>query len=409
VRAVSIYDVFFRSLFFRANQINSSGGGPLDDEEDEEELVWEQEDEGAESGGDSTRSIAPSGTGLAGTTISSDNMSLRASSNDSADAFRGFGSEKSTWSTRAGSSQTTAQLRTEAGTNTKVSSTASTAAQTAPSGGSAPGIAGQANIQELISVNEHMHERVHVLEEENQRLLQHEEELNRRVRELEATLAALEHAKHNSPPEPPTPSSQLASGAANSTPQSKRASASNTALTSTPPSHAYHNTATPPAATADTISAPATATGPTSKKKSASTAKKLFDSPAPAAASETPDRQAAEPIVSVPVVAAVSTATAHIPLPEFASQSSEDSAVVVSRSDVNSLGDDDLAVTHTTTAAPSAGAVSAISHVGDDHGSSAMKASAAAPHSAGKSSISQETAKYLAALDDQEDEEDGWN
>jgi hypothetical protein len=372
--------------------------------------VWEQEDESAESGGDSTRSIAPSGTGFAGTTISSDTMSLRASSNDSADAFRGFGSEKSTWSTRAGSSQTAPQLRTEAGTNTKASSTASTAAQTAASEGGAPGIAGQANIQELISVNEHMHERVHVLEEENQRLLQHEEELNRRVRELEATLAALEHAKHNSPPEPPTPSSQLASGAANSTPQSKRAGGGNTALTSTPPSHAYHNTATPPAATADTTSAPATATGPTGKKKSsASTAKKLFDSPAPAAASENSDRQTAEPVVSVPVVAAVSTATAHIPLPEFASQSSEDSAVVVSKSDVNSLGDDDLAVTHTTTAAPSTGAVPAISHVDTDHGRSAVKASAAAPHSAGKSSISQETAKYLAALDDQEDEEDGWN
>jgi hypothetical protein len=372
-------------LFFRVHQINRNGGVALDEEDDEEELVWDEEETFTpDPSANSTASLAPST--MAPSTLSS----VESQGNDK------VGTTKS--------SQTLISPTVDAGVSA-INPTSQSATQTISHA------VGQVDVNELITVNQHMSERVVALEQENCQLQSHEEALNRRIRELEALLAAqasvvMTHIRA----EPPTPASQLSSASSATTPQSNRAQETGAVPATTPPSHAYFNTATPPTATAATSG---------HKKNTASTAKKLFDSPAAGAdvtlrgeldTMTTAEGDTAEPSavrnlagspVSAPAVRAASA-------PEYASQSSEDSGVVVNPSDANSLADlaDDeppalpapsaAARPPTTTVAPSV--------------STASAADGASPVAAvSKTGFSQETAKYLAALDDQEEEEDGWN
>jgi hypothetical protein len=178
----------------------------------------------------------------------------------------------------------------------------------------------------------------------------------------------------------------------------------------TPPSHAYYNTATPPTAAATSGR----------KKNTTSTAKKLFDSPAGAGADVTvrggvnstpaeatsPEPVAVRKLAGSPVFPApVSAPATSIAAPEYASQSSEDSAVVVNPSDANSLADladDDLPLAPAVSTSSAVRPPAAVSSAG-------VAAAVGASPAAGKTGFSQETAKYLAALDDQDEEEDGWN
>lgn len=318
-------------------------------EDDEEELVWEEEED----------------------------FTVKAEENSTDNATNGLES-----TTKFGSSQTVMSPSAEIGTNTS-NPTASKEAQTAGSGSSdnvGSHHVDHAQVAQIISLNEHMKERVSVLERDNERLLSHEEQLNRRIQELEARLAAQELAAAQESARarvsaPPTPAGEVDAAAdATTTPPSKRRSGKSSAPRTTPPTNAYHNAETPPV---DAIS-----TGPVIKKKG-STAKKLFDSPT---AAPPPAISQELKINDAPMVdAEVEAPLAHATVADHVSQSSEDSAVVVNRVDAAAMDDDQPA-------APSSQSQSSLS----------------VPGAKGAFS-SQETAKYLAALDDQDEEEDGWN
>jgi hypothetical protein len=369
------------------HQINRNGGVALDEEDDEEELVWDEEDAFTpDPSANSTASLAPSG---AATTLSS---------------VESQGSEKA-GTTK--SSQTFISPTADAGVSA-INPTSQSATQTISHAG------GQVDVNELITVNQHMSERVVALEQENNLLQSHEEALNRRIQELEALLAAqanvvMTHIRE----EPPTPASQLCSASSATTPQSNRAQETGAVPATTPPSHAYFNTATPPTAAATSGR----------KKNTASTAKKLFDSPAGAdvavrggldttsAEVVSPEPSAVRKLagspISAPAVSAAPAATTAAP--EYASQSSEDSGVVVNPSDANSLADladDDLPA---VPASSSATARPPAAIIATSNTSTATAAGASPMAALSKTGFSQETAKYLAALDDQDEEEDGWN
>jgi hypothetical protein len=150
----------------------------------------------------------------------------------------------------------------------------------------------------------------------------------------------------------------------------------------------------------------------------------MFDSPAGAdvtvrggldttAAAEvvSPEPSAVRKLAGSPVSAPAVSAALAVPAaaPEYASQSSEDSGVVVNPSDANSLADladDELpAVPASSSATARPPAAIATSSTNTTSAAGTSPASAAV----GKTGFSQETAKYLAALDDQDEEEDGWN
>ena len=349
--------VRFIRLFFRMNQIYRNGSANLDLEDDEEELVWEEEEEFAAKTEDPPEKVAEEA--LAPTDIAEAGAK-----------------------TKAGSSQTLQTSSADSSTNT-ANPTSTKGAQTAPisdNGGNNSVDAQQ--VAQIISLNEHMKERVQVLESDNQRLLSHEEELLRRIQELEARLAAQDVAQVIPAIPAAVESDHKDTIKATTTPPSKRRITKSAVSGTTSPAPGNDNLATPPASVE-----------PSGKKKG-STAKKLFDSPAPAP-SPAPTVVApvqAEPVVMQPAekeeaapVVTIAAASA-----DHASQSSDESAVVVNHTDNPS--DDDL---HRPT-----------THIAST--ASASSASAAVP---GKGAFSsQETAKYLAALDDQDDEEeDGWN
>lgn len=338
-------------LFFRINQIYRNGTANLD-EDDEEELVWEEEEFSAETP-----------------------AAIEEKQND------GDGSG----CTKASSSQTTQAHSTEMGTSTHVPTT-SKGAQT-----HAHSVPQDVNVSEIISVNEHMKERVTTLEEENRRLLTQEEELYRRIQELEAILAAQSIA-------------EVDASSATTTPQSKRSVQKSSVPATTPPTTAYYNTNTPPTA------APSTNASAAAKKKG-STAKKLFDSPsqnaavAPASAEDTHFVPRAAPVDASPAATSSAPSIVHsqetmprsstvpvsvpVAVADHVSLSSDESGVVINKSDANSVDDDGFPSNATATV--------------NGVGTGAVGASPKSTFS------SNETAKYLAALDDQDDEEDGWN
>mmetsp|Transcript_54395 Transcript_54395/g.94960 ORF Transcript_54395/g.94960 Transcript_54395/m.94960 type:complete len:457 (-) Transcript_54395:202-1572(-) len=346
---------FWGRLFFRMNQIYRNGSANLDLEDDEEELVWEEEEEFV-----AKTEVPPE-------TVAEEFLALT----DIAEAGAKM---------KAGSSQTLQTSSADSSTNT-ANPTSTKGAQTASTSdqGSNNSVDAQ-QVAQIISLNEHMKERVQVLESDNQRLLSHEEELLRRIQELEARLAAQDVAQVI-PAIPAVESDHKDATKATTTPPSKRRTTKSAVSGTTSPAPGNDNLATPPASVE-----------PSGKKKG-STAKKLFDSPAPSPAPTVVATVQAEPVVAeqaekeeaAPVVTIAAVSADHV------SQSSDESAVVVNHTDNPS--DDDL-------------------HRPTTHSASTASASSAnAAGAAGKGAFSsQETAKYLAALDDQDDEEeDGWN
>lgn len=291
--------------------------------------------------------------------------------------------------TKAGSSKTMRTSSAEISTNT-ANPTSSKGAQTAPVSASTEPVDAQ-QVAQIISLNEHMKQRVQVLESDNQRLLSHEEELLRRIYELEARLAA-QDVSHGVPPLP-TAENEICdiSKVSSATPPSKRRTARSAVSGTTSPAPTQDSLLTPPASVEPSV------------KKKGSTAKKLFDSPAPSPApapaviapvhtgpvvDANVERQEEGSVPTAPAAAAAAAASA-----DHVSQSSDESAVVVNHTDNPS--DDDL--NH-----PRAGGNASVS--------AAASTAAASSAPVGKGAYSsQETAKYLAALDDQDDEEDGWN
>lgn len=401
----------FGRLFFRINQIYRNGAANLD-EDDEEELVWEEEEFTAHT---------DTPTATQEETNSKEDYEMNA------DANGAISGKKAT------SSQTAQSVSSDIGTSTHLSTTNKGAQTTA-----APGAPSNVNVNDIVSVNEHMKERVVELEQENRRLLTQEEELYKRIQELEARLAAqaiTEAAERGE------------ASSATTTPQSKQSTQKSSVPATTPPTAAYYNTTTPPTAVRSTGKASAAATGVGAKKK-ASTAKKLFvDSPAVPSATATasattaagqdavevaprnessnsssvlppsPPAAAGEAPVAVSMteMAAVMTAVA---VADHMSLSSDESAVVVNRSDANSLdGDERPSTANTTNTATMPGSNAgqhqsksgAVSSAGVASAGGSAAAGASPAKSTTSSFSSNETAKYLAALDDQEDEEDGWN
>lgn len=349
---------FLFRLFFRINQIYRNGSANLDLEDDEEELVWDEEVEVKEEVEEPTAHVDQE---------VKEDVGIEDGSN-----------------TKSGSSQTLRVPSADHGTSTYVD-TASRGAQTASSSAATtldPATDAR-EVAQIISLNEHMKERVQVLESDNQRLVSHEEELLRRIEELEARLAAQEIAQAAAamlavPSSISVEESTVRAAEVTVTPPSKRRPASKAAAPSTTPAtQGYFDATTPPVAAA-----------PSTKKKG-STAKKLFDSPAAVPLKEEESVAAAPAPVVVAESAVVPAPAVHVS--DHVSQSSDESAVVVNHSD-NALEDDLPAPAPRTSSSSTSGTAG----VADAKGTKGAFSS-------------QETAKYLAALDDQDEEEDGWN